>query len=193
MRQFVFKTPKRFQTKVNHLQKLISKKNPICLISNFTGRKLRFDIIIKHANLDKEAKWGNKNEIFIDFKNRPRYLWLSICHELAHIILRNPPWYKDSKIKIIIKKHKDYRTPNYKYDFTYAIEQTLAILIQATCEEELEIRSLKWNDWRSTFEHMDVLDFGKKFWKGWLRYLKNKSKYKNIDKWLLEELIKFSP
>jgi hypothetical protein len=131
-----------------------------------------------------EARFKN-NIIYADFNNKAFYVWICICHELTHIILENPSWYKNKEIAKIIEKQK-YKIPNYT--FTQAIEQVLAILLQAACENTVGIRKLRWSEWGLTFKSMGVKELGKIFWKGWLKYLNNISKYKNIDEWILKEL-----
>jgi len=54
--------------------------------------------------------------------------------------------------------------------FKDAIEQTLAILLQAACENEAGIRKLKWSEWEMTFDYMGMKKFGKRFWRDWLKY-----------------------
>ena len=184
------KTSKKFSKKQNGLLNFIKRHNPILILEKLTNRKLKRTIIIRHKFLKKEAKFKD-NVIYIDFNNEVKYLWLCICHELAHIILETPPpWYKNKKINKIIKTQKD-NISKYRYTFLQAIEQGLAILLQAACENKASIRKLNWQTWKTTFNYMGVKNFGEKLWEDWLKYLNNRSRYKNIDQWILEELEKY--
>lgn len=183
--------PKQFSSCKKDLELLIQKDNPIKLLEKFTGRKWSGGLFIKHKKLDYSAEWQGNKTILIDFENKPEYCWLCICHELAHLFLRHPPWYKNKEIKDIIKQYKDFKSKKYYYDFQYAIEQTLAFFLQAACKNKAELRSLKWSEWKDTFKENEVLDFAKILWKDWLLYLKNLNKYKKIDEWILKVLRKY--
>ena len=180
--------PPKFSHRKEELMDFMRRYDPVLLLERFTSRKLKKKIIVRHKPIKMEAKFKN-NIIYTDFNNKASYIWLCICHELAHIILENPAWYKNKDINKIIKKHKE-RISKYKYTFKDAIEQVLAILLQAACENKAEIRKLKWFEWESTFDYMGVKKLGKIFWKDWLEYLKNISKYKNINEWILKILKK---
>lgn len=180
--------PPKFNRRKVEIQDFIKKHNPILLLEEFTGRKLKEEIMVRHKPIKMEARFKN-NVIYADFNNKASYIWLCICHELAHIILENPAWYKSKDINKIIKKHKE-KISKYEYTFKDAIEQVLAISLQAACENKAGIRKLKWPEWESTFDYMGVKKLGKVFWKDWLQYLTNISKYKNIDEWILKILKK---
>ena len=182
--------PKKFHNKILHLSLFIKENNPIAILEKFSGRRIKQKVAVKHKILGQEARF-RKNIIFVDFNNNIKYLWLSICHELAHIILENPPWYERKDIADFVKKYKGFRSKKYKYKFHQAIEQTLTILLQAACEQKVGIRKLVWKEWELTFDYMEVKDYGKKLWKDWLLYLKNTSRYRNIDEWILKMLEKY--
>jgi len=182
------KSPQKFIGRQKKLLDFVRKHNPILILERLTGRKLKKNIVFQHKPLKMEARFKD-NIIYADFNNSVKYLWLCICHELAHIILRNPPWHENKDINKILKKHKK-RISKYKYTFKDTIEQTLAILLQAACEDKAGIRKLRWAEWEMTFDYMGVKEFGKKLWPDWLKYLKTILKYKNIDEWILEEFKK---
>lgn len=182
-------SPQKFIDKQKELLKLIEEYNPVLLLEKLTGRRLKKGIVFQHKPLKMEARFKN-NTIYADFNNGVKYLWLCICHELAHIILNTPAWYKNEEIKKIIKRHRE-KISKYKYTFKDAIEQTLAILLQAACENRAGIRKLKWSEWKMTFDYMGVKEIGKKLWPDWLKYLRNIKKYKDIDEWILEELKRY--
>lgn len=183
------KSPQKFIGKQKELLDFVRKHNPILILERLTGRKLKKNVIFQHKALKMEARFKD-NTIYADFNNKVKYLWLCICHELAHILLENPAWHENKDINKILKKHKK-RISKYRYTFKDAIEQTLAILLQAACEDGVSIRKLKWSEWEMTFDYMGVKEFGKKFWRDWLKHLRNISRYKNIDEWILEELEKY--
>ena len=182
------RAPKIFSEKQKTLLNFINKYNPILMVEGFTGRKLKKNIIFRHKPLKMEARFRG-HAIYADFNNNVKYLWTCICHELAHILLRNPPWYKNKQIKEIIRKDKEIGSGDGQ-TFKDAIEQALAILLQAACESRANIRKLKWSEWETTFDYMRVEELGRKFWRSWLKYLKNNSRYKNIDQWILYEVKK---
>ncbi|MFH0907083.1 MAG: hypothetical protein V1829_02420 [bacterium] len=181
--------PQKFTDKQKKLLDFINNHNPILILKGLSGRKLKKNIIFQHKSLKMEARFKD-NIIYADFNNQVKYLWLCLCHELAHIILENPPWHKDRNISKIIKKQKG-NISKYRYTFIQAIEQTIAILLQAACENEVGIRKLNWSEWEMTFDFMGVKNFGQKLWEDWLSYLNNVPGYKNIDRWILEELEKY--
>lgn len=184
------RAPKIFSKKQEMLANFINKYNPILMIERFTGRKLKKNIIFQHKPLKMEARFGG-HVIYADFNNNVKYLWICICHELAHILLRNPPWHKSKQIKEIIRKGKEVGSGGGQ-TFKDAMEQTLAILLQAACESRANVRKLKWSEWETTFNYMRVKELGRKFWGSWLGYLKNNLKYKNIDQWILREIKRIS-
>lgn len=184
------KTPKKFDQRQRELGDFIKKHNPILILEKLTARKVKSNILVHHKPVGFAADWEGNN-IYVDFNNKVIHLWFSICHELAHVILRNPPWYENKEIKQIIGKHKE-RISKYKYSFQYAIEQTLAVLLQASCGRGIDKRPKwpEWKTWELNFKCLGVKEIGKKLWPDWLKYLKNILKYKNIDEWILGELEK---
>lgn len=190
MERIIFQKSTKFAEKKELLNKMITKYHPILLLKKYTGRNWYKRLFIKHKNLGLGASWSNKNIIIVNFEKDVSYIWLSICHELAHLMLRNPAWYKSKKINAIIQKNNNYQSKKYHYNFCYAIEQTLAFFLQAACENKAGLRKLEWSQWQDTFNKNEVLNFGKKLWPDWLKYLKNLSKYKKIDDWILEILKK---
>ncbi|MFH1551438.1 MAG: hypothetical protein ABIC36_00990 [bacterium] len=191
MKDIKIQVSRQYFKKKDELNRMIKKYHPVLLLQEFTGRKWNKELFVKHKDLGLGAAWDKENIILVNFKNDVHYSWLGICHELAHLMLRNPPWHHHIQIKKIIDKYNDYQSDKYHYDFCYAIEQTLAFFLQAACENRAGLRRLKWEQWQDTFRANDVLEFAQKLWKDWLKYLKNISRYKKIDEWILEELEKY--
>lgn len=188
MKNIKIHVPKQYLEKKDELNRMIKKYHPILFLQEFTGRKWNKELIIKHKDLGLGAAWNKENEILVNFNQDISYLWLSICHELAHLVLRSPVWHNHQQIKKIIDKHNKYQSDKYHYNFCYAVEQTLAFFLQAACKDKANLRRLKWEEWQGNFKANDVLEFAQRLWKNWLKYLKNLSEYKNIDEWILEEL-----
>jgi len=186
MKKILIKAPKKFNSKKQELSIFIKKYNPVFLIEKFTGRKLNKNIVLQHKDLKMEARF-NKSIIYVDFNNKSSYIWLCICHELSHIVLEDSAWYKDKDIYKFVKNRKKIVS---SYSFVGAVEQAFAILLQAACENRANIRKLRWSYWELTFDYMKVKNIGKSLWRSWLFYLKNISRYKNIDKWILEQFEK---
>lgn len=180
MQFYKFKTiPQKYSQRAEELEKLINQYNPAkILINKFFFQRLKFypSIFVMHKPIKKVAKF-DKNKIYLDFRNSPKYLWLCICHETAHILLRLYGWEK-SKIYKILKE-------DYQKDMIYSIDQSCAILLQAYCENLLKIRPLYWKDWQSTFSYMEVDKTGRIFWPEFLKYIKKRKKL-FIFKWLEE-------
>lgn len=187
--KLVIKNPQKFNYKKAELLDFIKKYNPFFLLEKNTNRKFKINkFILQHKDLKKEARFEN-NIVYVDFNNNVDYIWLCLCHELAHIILRTPLWYEPKQIQKILSTKRGVYS-KYKYSFCYATEQTMAILLQATCENVAGIRKLQWECWENTFECMGVGKFGREMWKSWQKYVY--SKRKNIDKWILRMLnVKF--
>ncbi|MFH1551922.1 MAG: hypothetical protein ABIC36_03555 [bacterium] len=188
------KVSEKFNKKKKELTVFIKKYNPILILEKTTKRKFKVDnIILQHKPLKKGASFDN-NIVYADFNNSIQYIWLCLSHELAHILLRNPAWDKNKDIQKIVKSHKGlsfkYQGISYQYTFSYTIEQTIVILLQAVCEDKINHRKLDWKTWEDTFQCMGVKKFGKKLWRSWLNYLANLNKYKNIDDWILKVLKK---
>ena len=163
-KSIIIKSPKKFDKKRNKLLMLIIKYDPFLILEKTTHRRFKISkFILEHKNLKKEARFKD-NIIYVDFNNSADYIWLCLSHELAHIILRNPLWDKKRHIKEIINNKKSLYS-KYQYSFSYAIEQTIAILLQAACENKANIRKLNWKKWKDTFKCMGVENFGKKLWK----------------------------
>lgn len=188
-KSIIIRSPKKFNKKKNEVLAFITKYDPFSILEKITARKFKITkFILQHKDLKKEARFKH-NIIYVDFNNPVEYIWLCLSHELAHIILRSPSWIEKKYIKKIIDNKKGVYS-KYQYNFSYAIEQTMAILLQAACEDKAGIRKLKWENWKDTFKYMGVRRFGNKLWKPWLQYLANQSRYKNIDRWILKMLKK---
>jgi len=195
--KYIIKTPQKYKKKKQELLDYFKKYSPIDLLNSFTCRKYKGSLIIQHKSLGKSAVFGRKN-IYVDFENNINFLFLSICHELSHLLLRQKPaWYENKKIKKILDKHKDkvytftFQSKKYTQTFSYSIEQTLAILLHAACEQKAKIRKMDWNLWEKVFKVMGVNKFGKILFPEFKKYLKNIKKYKKIDDWILEMLEKY--
>jgi len=176
--KFLIKS-KKYHKNIEGLIKLLNKYNPaeIFIKNFFRGIKPRrkISIIIQHKSLGFIAKFSD-NKILMDFKNNPKYLWLCVAHETAHILFRIHTWEK-TKIYKILKR-------DYPKKMIYSIDQTCAILFQAYGESILKIRPLEWSQWQSTFAYMKVNKIGRILWPHFLKYVKQK-KRSNIFSWLL--------
>jgi hypothetical protein len=157
---------KKYHKNIEGLKKLLEKQNPaeIFIKNFFRGIKPRreISIIIQHKSLGYIAKFFD-DKILVDFKNNPKYLWLCIAHETAHILFRTYMWEKT---------------------MIYSVDQACAILLQAYGENILEIRPLEWSQWQSTFAYMKVDKIGRILWPHFLKYVKQKRR-PNIFSWLL--------
>lgn len=176
--KFLIKS-KKYHKNVEGLIKLLEKHNPAKIfIKNFFQdiKPCReISIVIQHKSLDYIAKFSD-DKILIDFKNTPKYLWLCVAHETAHILFRNYTWEKTEIYKILKR--------DYPKKIIYSIDQTCAILLQAHGENILKIRPLEWPQWQSTFVYMKVDKIGRILWPHFLKYIKQK-KRPNIFNWLL--------
>lgn len=176
--KFLIKSKKNHKN-IEELMKLLNKYNPAeIFIKNFFQNikpRREISIIIQHKSLGCIAKFSD-NKILIDFKNTPKYLWLCVAHETAHILFRTYTWEKTTIYKIVKR--------NYPKKMIYSIDQVCAILLQAHGENILKIRPLKWPKWQSTFAYMNVEKIGRTLWPHFLKYIKQK-KRPNIFSWLL--------
>lgn len=176
--KFLIKS-KKYHKNIERLVKLLDKYNPAeIFIKNFfqdIGPRREISIIIQHKSLGHIAKFSD-DKILMDFKNTPKYLWLCIAHETAHILFRTYTWEKTTIYKILKR--------NYPKKMIYSIDQVCAILLQAHGENILKIRSLEWPQWQSTFTYMKVDKIGKILWPHFLKYIKQK-KRPDIFSWLL--------
>ncbi|MCX6812990.1 MAG: hypothetical protein NTV77_00640 [Candidatus Azambacteria bacterium] len=177
--KFLIKS-KKYHKNVEELRKLLGKYNPaeIFIKNFFQGIKKprrEISIVIQHKSLGYIAKFSD-GKILIDFKNTPKYLWLCVAHETAHILFRTYKWEKTTIYKIL--------KSNYPKKMIYSIDQVCAILLQAHGESILKIRPLKWSRWQSTFAYMKVEKIGRTLWPYFLKYIKQK-KRPDIFNWLL--------
>ena len=176
--KFLIKS-KKYHKNTEGLIKLLKKYNPaeIFIKIFFQGIKPshKTSIIIQHKSLGYIAKFS-EDKILMDFKNNPKYLWLCIAHETAHILFQTYMWEK-TKIYKILKR-------NYPKKMIYSVDQACAILLQAYGENILKIRPLEWSQWQFTFTYMKVDKIGKILWPHFLKYIKQK-KRPNIFNWLL--------
>ena len=195
---YVFSPPDH--PNVFRLKTLLVDHDPAVLLRKFTGRKIhlkKFKIV--NQELGKSASWLEGDGVGVDFSQGSNHIWLSVCHEMAHIFLWGPPkWSENKKIKRLLRQNEDY-SPNdryyhkYGYDFNYAIEQTLAFLLQAACEDRVGLlRSLEWENWEHTFKLNGVLELARFFWKSWLEYLKELKQSSKIDDFILDVLKSFT-
>lgn len=176
--KFLIKS-KKYHKNIEGLIKLLDKYNPaeIFIKNFFQGIKShhKISIIIQHKSLGRIAKFSD-DKILIDFKNAPKYLWLCVAHETAHILFRIYTWEKTTIYKVLKK--------NYPKKMIYSIDQACAILLQAYGEKVFKIRPLEWLRWQSTFAYMKVEKIGEILWPYFLEYIKQK-KRSNIFNWLL--------
>jgi len=185
---------------VSHLKSLLIHHDPAILLKKFTGHDVHIrEFKIVNQKLYKSASWLDGCGAGIDFSQGSNYIWLCICHEMAHIFLWGPPkWSDNEEIKKLLDQHSEYN-PNdhyyrkYSYRFDYAVEQTIAFLLQAACEAETGfLRSLDWGKWQDTLKLNGVLELARIFWEPWLKYLKELKPGSKIDGFILNALKKFS-
>ena len=170
---------KKYHKNIEGLIKLLDKYNPaeIFVKNFFQGIKpcRKIPIIIQHKSLGYIVEFPD-DKILMDFKNTPKYLWLCVAHETAHILFRIYTWEK-TKIYKILKR-------NYPKKMIYSIDQVCAILLQAYGENILKIRPLEWPRWQSTFAYMKVDKIGRVLWPHFLKYIKQKKRPDTFS-WLL--------
>ncbi|MBU2592519.1 MAG: hypothetical protein ABH867_04410 [Patescibacteria group bacterium] len=195
---YVFSPPNHHS--VLRLKTLLIKHDPAFLLKKFTGRSIYLkEFKIVNQKLGKSASWLKGDGTGVDFSQGLDYVWLSVCHEMAHIFLWSPPkWSENKKIKRLLKRNKNYN-PNdyyyhqYGYHFDYAVEQTLAFLLQAACENRIGfLRSLDWENWEHTFKLNGVLELAMFFWEPWVKYLKELKPSSKIDNFILSTLESFT-
>ena len=186
--KLIYKVPKRYLAKAREMDEYFSKYSPILLVKNFTGRTLNKRVIIYHKPLNYSADFfGNK--IYVDFRMDISYIFLCVCHELSHIILRQKPsWYSSIKWEKIFEKNKNFKSEKYSYSYRYALEQTMATLIQAACEQKAGLRPLAWSKWQKTFEALEITNFKYLFQKFKGTLLKDNKRYDRIEQWLINSL-----
>mgnify|MGYP001570423974 CR=1 FL=1 len=176
--KFLIKS-KKYHKNIEGFIKLLNKYNPAeIFIKNFLQGiepRREISIIIQHKSLGHIAKFSD-DKILMDFKNTPKYLWLCVAHETAHILFRTYMWEKMTVYKILKR--------DYSKKMIYSIDQSCAILLQAYGENILKMRSLKWSKWQSTFAYMKVDKIGNTLWSHFLKYIKQK-KRPDIFSWLL--------
>ena len=176
--KFLIKS-KKYHKNIEELIKLLDRYNPaeIFIKNFFQGIKphCEISIIIQHKSLGRIAKFSGI-KVLIDFKNTPKYLWLCIAHETAHILFRTYTWERATIYRILKR--------DYPKKIIYSINQACAILLQAYGENILKIRPLKWPEWQSTFTYMNVEKIGRTLWPHFLKYIKQKKRL-DIFNWLL--------
>lgn len=162
--------PEQYFNKKQELLNYFNKFNPLEMLSKYSGKVFKGDLVIRHKALGSGADFKN-NEVYLDFRKNIEYLFLAVCHESAHILLRQKPaWYEDKNIKKIILKNKSYKSKKYNYDFQYAVEQTLAAFLQVACENEAGLRDLSYKNWEQTFNSLDIKEFAKKLFPEFKKY-----------------------
>lgn len=169
--KILFKSSKIYQPKIVEIQERIKKDNPILFVNKLCNLKLKKEkrIIIVHKLLKVAAEFEPYpyNKILLDFRNSLNYIFLCLAHEYAHILVR-------ANISI-----------------PYPIEQSLAILIQLSYEDSVEIRKFKKKTAKELMECMNVWSVGKTLLAKWLLYWdikkRKNTKYPNILFWLKKE------
>jgi len=172
--------------KKKDLEAALRRNNPLVFVEKITNRGFNRKIIIQDKRIRGSGDFEAPSKVFVDFTCPIDHMRAIICHEIAHLVLRQPPWHDDAKIRKILTAHEGYKSKKYGYNFQYLIEQTVVFFIQAAYEDELGTRALDYKDWEDTFRRNDVLDAAPVMWRGWLGY--RKKARKDIDKWILGEL-----
>jgi hypothetical protein len=170
----------------------LEKNNPEKILREITKKHLSFSSykIVNDESQGDGAGWIDNEGMLANFNKGAGYVWLSIAHEMAHQFLQEKPkWDELDGAKEILVANNSYKSKEYNYTFNYAVEQTMACLLQAACEDRVpELRPLVWERWEDTFEDMSVKELAQKFWQPFLGYLKDNSKYPNIGFFILEVL-----
>lgn len=186
---------------VSEIKKLLKQHDPARILSGILGKQLKAEIyLIKHKDLGKSAEWISENGTAVDFNQGSAYVWLSVCHEMAHQFLRQPPsWDSDQNVSDLLEKLKGFKSKDklyqkYGYDFHYVVEQTLAFLLQAAGENETSFcRKLDDKNWQDTFLPNGVIELAEVFWPLWIDWLKNKHYgMEEFTKYLVKALNTFS-
>ena len=183
MKCYEFKDiPKKYNNNFKELNKLVEDYNPAKILINkfFPNLGIKEPIVVVHKPIGQEARFY-KNKIFLNFANDSKYLWLCLCHETAHILLRLINWENSGIYRRLKNNYKEEILPKAKIGIIYGVDQSCAILIQAYCENILNIRPLRWKDWESTFRFMDVEEIGKILWPEWLKFIKKKDGLSILD------------
>jgi len=169
--KLTFKVPRIYKPKILKFQSLTGNNEPISFVNTICNLKGLNNIIIIHKPLKLAAEFELPNKILVDFRNSLNYISLCLAHEYVHILLKN------------------------KISIPYSIEQSLAILIQLSYEDFVNIRKFNQKTARELMELMNVWSVGKILLKNWPSYWnlqtgRNK-KYINILIWL-RQVIKSS-
>jgi len=166
--KIIFKGPAIYRSKILEIQNRLKIDNPIYFINKFCNLKGPQKISIIHKPLKFAANFEPPpfNKILLDFRNSINYIFLCIAHEYSHILLR------------------------YNKKIPYPLEQSLAILLQLTYEDSVQIRKFEKNTVKELMKYMKVLSGGGVLLKEWSLYKKNKYKYQNIFDWLNSALSK---
>lgn len=155
-----------YRLKILEIQDRLKIDNPIYFISKFCNLRGPQKIFIIHKPLKFAANFEPPpfNKILLDFRNSINYIFLCIAHEYTHILLR------------------------YNKQIPYPFEQSLAILLQLTYEDSVNIRKFKKNTIKELMEYMNVWQEGKILFEKWPLYInslkRRKNKYRNILDWL---------
>lgn len=186
----VITTSPKYRDKKESLVAFFQENPPLDLLYKFSGRRCKSIVNIQHKPLKLAADFRDRT-VLIDFRNPVEYIYLGVCHEMAHILLRQKPaWYKNKAVNRILQRYKNFRSKRYQYSFQYAVEQTIATFLQAACESEAGLRPLQWSKWLKTFQALDIIDIAKVLFPEFKRYLKNLDKWSTIDAWILSILTK---
>ena len=176
------------------LLSMLEKYDPEKMLKEITKKHLDINSykIVHNESLGDKAEWIENKGAEVNFNKGAKYVWLCVAHEMAHQFLQEKPtWQNLDEAADIIKRNNSYKSEKYNYTFQYAVEQAMACLLQAACEDKgPDTRPIQWERWKDTFEAMVVKDFAEKFWEPFIGYLKDNSNYQNIDYFILETLQK---
>ena len=176
------------------LLSMLEKYDPEKILKEITKKHLDINSykIVHNESLGDKAEWIENKGVKVNFNKGAKYVWLCVAHEMAHQFLQEKPtWQNLDEAADIIKRNNSYKSEKYNYTFQYAVEQAMACLLQAACEDKgPDTRPIQWERWKDTFEAMVVKDFAEKFWEPFIGYLKDNSNYQNIDYFILETLQK---
>lgn len=175
----------KYKPKAEKVRHRIQNQELFKYLKQLTNRDWEGGLEISHADLGNEVKWYPPNQIEIDFNNSAKRVVTGVIHEFVHLLLESPPWWENKKVQEVLETQANYRTPQLKFDFKYAVEQTLAVFLQAAAENKMDTRPLNWEDWQQIFKALDVEDVAQKLWPHWLEFLENPQ---DFDGWLAESL-----
>jgi|GEM_PF-2895117 len=176
--KLIYQGPQKYKKKVAIIIGSLSKGvDPVVYVDTLCNLKGPSRIILVHKPIKFAAQFQKPNKILLGLRNDIDYISLSLAHEYAHLLLLFNKWQDKCSIKTIIKKHKNYQTFVLKNNFEHSIEQSLAILIQVSYEDKVQISHFSQKRIKKLMQYMDVWEIGQYFLKAWKKYQVTKYPY----------------